>query len=160
MLMGLMGLFSRREILALFTLWAGAPVPPGGAGTLAWPLPPATHSTYLPLVMRGQSRPFGVQPGRGQLAKAIMVDRAKNLGVQWTRLDMGFWRNIQPTRGAPYNVAELDRFEHDLAGALAANLTPISVVIDNPAWATINRPYPTSCRAIRADRFSHFAAFM
>ncbi len=101
-----------------------------------------------------------MQPGRGQLAKAIMVDRAKNLGVQWTRLDMGFWRNIQPTRGAPYNVAELDRFEHDLAGALAANLTPIVVVIDSPAWATINRPYPTSCGAIRADRFADFAAFM
>src|SRR6476659_2792387 len=99
MLIGMMSVSFRHAILALLILSALALVPPGGAATLAWPAAPATHSTYLPLVMRGQSRPFGVQPGRGQLAKAIMVDRAENLGVQWTRLDMGFWRNIQPTRG-------------------------------------------------------------
>jgi hypothetical protein len=160
MLIDMMSVSFWRTLLALLILSALALVSPSGVATSARPTAPGAHTTYLPLVQNSRSMPFGVQPDRGQLAKAIMVERARELGVQWTRLDMAFWRDLQPTRGAPYNVAALAQFERDLDGAVAAGLTPMVVILGSPPWATINQPYPTSCGAIRADRFADFAALL
>src|SRR5688572_32695571 len=111
MLIDMMSVSFWRALLALLILSALALVSPGGAATSARPTAPSTHTIYLPLVQHSRSLPFGAQPDRGQLAKAIIVERARDLGVQWTHLDMAFWYRLQPTRGAPYNVAALAQFE-------------------------------------------------
>lgn len=117
-------------------------------------------SLYLPLVSRAWISPFGAQPNRSWMARPGVRARARELGIGWVRLDLSSWRTVQPTRESPYDVTALAAFERDLQSALAAKLTPVVSVNDSPAWATINQPFPTSCGAVRADRFADFAAFM
>jgi hypothetical protein len=130
------------------------------AAPSAQPETRATGALYLPLVSRYQWTPFGVETTRGWILKAGVSDRARELGAKWVRLNAIRWRLVQPTQGAPYDVTGLASFESDLRAVLAAGLTPVVIVNDSPAWATINRPFATSCGAIRTDRLADFAAFM
>jgi Cellulase (glycosyl hydrolase family 5) len=122
--------------------------------------PQAPRSIYLPLLTRFQSMPFGVETNRGWMANTTVRDRAKQLGAKWVRLNAVRWRLVQPTRESSYVVSGLAQIDYDVQAAVAAGLTPVVIVNDSPDWATINRPYPTSCGAVRADRFADFAAFM
>jgi hypothetical protein len=149
-----------RALLALLSLSALVVALFGQAAALAQPVAPAEYTIYLPIVTRFQTMPFGAQTAPGWIGNAMIIDRAQNLGIQWVRLDMGGWSKVQPTRGAPYNVTALATFERDLKGALDAKLTPLVALNNSPEWATINKPFPTSCGAIRTDRLDDFAAFM
>jgi hypothetical protein len=79
------------------------------------------------------------------------------LGAKWLRLNTVSWQQIQPVRNGQYNWQSQIAFEQELISANQLELIPIVVVDDSPRWATI---YPTSCGAIRSDRFEDFAAFM
>src|SRR5688500_15240953 len=133
--------------LLLFVCWAVASVI--AAAPPAQPQAQANRSIYLPLIARIQPMPFGVETTRGWMSNAAVTGHAKALGIGWVRLNAVLWRRVQPTRGAPYDVAGLKTFERDLQAALAARLTPVVIVNDSPDWATINRPHKTSCGAIR-----------
>jgi Cellulase (glycosyl hydrolase family 5) len=124
------------------------------------PQPQATRSIYLPYIGRTYSMPFGVETRGGWMTNTTVNSHAKELGARWVRLNEIRWRLIQPTRDGGYDVAALAMLERDLQAARAAGLTPMVTVFDSPNWATINRPVPTTCGAIRADRFADFAAFM
>jgi hypothetical protein len=132
----------------------------GVAPTSAQPKAAPTRFVYLPVVMRFQAMPFGAETSRGWMANTMVGDRARQLGIRWVRLNAVSWRLVQPARGAPYDVSGLSIFDRDLQAALAAGLTPVVIVHDSPAWATINQPYPTSCGAVRPDRLADFALFM
>jgi hypothetical protein len=119
-----------------------------------------TKSIYLPLISRFQSMPFGFETRAGGIINTTVRSYAKELGARWVKLNEVRWRPVQPTRDSAYDVTALATFERDLQAALSAGLTPMVTVYDSPSWATINRPYVTSCGAIRADRFGDFAAFM
>jgi hypothetical protein len=120
----------------------------------------ANRTIYLPHIERFQMMPFGAETSSGWIAQKTVNQYARELGIQWWRRSRVSWRQVQPTRGAAYNASSLATLDSDLQAALAAKFTPIVIVHDSPAWATINDPFPTSCGAIRADRFGDFAAFM
>jgi hypothetical protein len=149
-----------RAIFVLIGLACLAFASVGVAPTSAQPKSAPTISVYLPVIMRFQSIPFGVETRNGWMANTTVNSYAKQLGARWVRLNELRWRLIQPTHDGAYDVTALAMFERDLQAARAAGLTPMVTVFDSPSWATINRPYQTSCGAIRADRFGDFAAFM
>lgn len=130
----------------------------------AQPAAPETTGTtvHLPLMLVNAPwrNPFGVQANPGHIVSTLVRQRAVELGVRWIRLDSVSWEKVQPTRDAPYDWSALSWFEQELIAANDAGLRPIVIVNDSPHWATINVPWPTSCGAIRADRFADFAALM
>jgi hypothetical protein len=128
--------------------------------TQAQVVPQASTSLYLPIISRTVMSPFGIEAHPGELTKPAITQQAHQLGVKWARTFAIKWETIQPQRGAPYNVAALAKFEQDLAVMKAAGMTPMVSIQGAPTWATINQPYPTTCGAIRADRFADFAAFL
>lgn len=110
---------------------------------------------------------FGVETNTGRIANPIINQRTQQLGVSWIRLNTVSWQSVQPTEERVYHWDALETFEEELLAARAANLTPIVVVDDNPAWATIPYQDPTTgatkharCGAVQAERFHDFAAFM
>lgn len=118
---------------------------------------------YLPLVFdrSGYVSPFGYEIYKpDQIFNQQTRNHARALGASWTRINTVSWREVQPTQGAPYNWSVLAEFEGVLAVANELNLIPIVVVDDYPQWATLNDPFPTSCGALREDRFGDFANFM
>lgn len=128
---------------------------------------------YLPLVLRNagsavprpQSRSpwFGAEVHLDTIGNSKVTARLQEFGGKWLRLGPISWRSVQPTQGGSLNWGALGELEAGLARANEAGLTPIVVVTDSPAWATIDLPHPpfkTSCAAIREDRFADFAAFM
>jgi hypothetical protein len=150
----------RRITIVLIGLVCLALTPFGSNAISARRAAPLTRFVYLPMVMRFEVMPFGIETSSGWIANAAVNNRAQQLGVKWIRMNAIRWRAIQPNRGGPYNVAALAKFERDLQAARAGRLIPVVIVIDSPAWATINQPFPTSCGAIRSDRFADFAVFM
>lgn len=124
----------------------------------------AGTTLYLPMVTVDYggsapdwSSPFGIQTYPGALAQPAVLTQAQQLGARWFRIKSVRWRQLQPNQGDPYNWSVLQGFEADILAANQAQLTPIVIVNDNPRWATIQ---PTSCGAIREDRFGDFAALM
>jgi hypothetical protein len=149
------------RILLLTALFAYSTVVSSGVtAPLAVAQNQTTRSIYLPLISRFQSTPFGVETRAGGIVNTAVNSYAKQLGAPWVKLNEVRWRPVQPTRDSAYDVTALAMFERDLQAARAAGLTPMVTVYDSPSWATINRPFETSCGAIRADRFGDFAAFM
>jgi hypothetical protein len=151
----------RRPTMMLLGLVCLLPV------LLAGALPPVrstaqtTNRIYLPLVAHVMTTPFGAEIEPAAILNPTISGHARQLGLKWIRLNYSIrWRAVQPTRGAAYDTTSLAVFERDLQAARALGLTPIVTTNDSPAWATINRPFPTSCGAIRADRLADFAAFM
>lgn len=115
---------------------------------------------YLPIVTRGEvARPaFAVQSNH--LSRSAVLDSAKKLGASWVRIQGLSWWQAQPVRFGKFDWQAAWEFERHLRAANEAGMTPTVVIWDSPAWATINKPQPTSCGAIRADRFDEYAAFL
>jgi hypothetical protein len=121
------------------------------------------HITYWPLVIVNDPwiSPFGGEPASPRTIQSEAVSaHAAALGLGWVRLNDVSWKAVQPEEGGAYQWSALVDFEQNLLAAAQLGLRPIVVVRDSPSWATINVPQPTSCGAIRADRFADFAAFM
>lgn len=111
---------------------------------------------YLPFVLSPpKPNAFGIQTYN--LHYSPTTQRARELGSYWARIDKVSWRAVQPVRGGAYNWSVLAPLEADLLAADAAGISPILVLNDSPRWATI---LPSSCSAIRSDRFADFAAFL
>jgi hypothetical protein len=103
--------------------------------------------------------PFGVQALR-HFTNSSLLSQTLSLKAGWVRLGPISWRTLQPNQGDPIRWQELAGLEQELRVLQQAGLTPEVIVGDSPSWATINTPYPTSCGAIRADKFVAFAQFM
>jgi len=103
--------------------------------------------------------PFGVQ-STVRLTAGALLSQTVGLQAGWVRVGPISWRLLQPNQGDPIRWEVLSSLEQELRAVRQAGLTPEVVVMDSPSWATINTPYPTSCGAIRADRFVAFAQFM
>lgn len=119
----------------------------------------STHTLYLPITLYQPPAitPFGFETSSGSITRSSVFTQAENLGATWIRLNTVSWRAVQPTPDPVYDWGKLATFEQELRAAAEANLIPIVIVDDHPQWATV---HPSSCSAIRADRFSDFAAFM
>lgn len=114
------------------------------------------NALYLPLVaISPKPNAFGFQTY--VMSYPPTTQRARELGGYWVRIDEISWRTIQPTQGAPYDWSQLAGVEQEIVAANELGMAPIMVVNSSPRWATI---HPTSCSAIRTDRFPDFAAFM
>lgn len=103
---------------------------------------------------------FGVETNTGRIVNTTIKQRARQLGAAWLRLNTVSWRSVQPEADTPeeqWDWTALSVFETELTAAAQSNLTPMVIVDDSPRWATI---LPTSCGAIREDRFDDFARFM
>lgn len=139
------------------------------------PVRAASSAADLPTSDLRQSVPdrsiFGVETNTGRIDDPIIEQQATDLGASWVRLNTVSWRSVQPDADTPpseWNWAALETFESELAAAARANLTPMVVVDDSPHWAIIDRPeglreeleWPTSCAAIRTERFDDYARFL
>jgi hypothetical protein len=120
---------------------------------------------FLPVVLRSPgstapslvaTSPFGIETfalGDGRVA-----EQARQLGASWIRINFLSWKAIEASPGVyNWNTPHIQQFEQKLAAAAAANLTPMVVVDDAPAWATI---VPKGCAPIRPERLGNFATFM
>ena len=112
---------------------------------------------YLPVVLLNYPwiGPFSVESNRKVVG--TLLGRAEELDAGWMRLRRISWRDIQPTEGSVYDWSSLTDFEDELRALRSVGITPIVIVQHSPRWATIK---PTSCGAIREDKFQAFADFM
>jgi hypothetical protein len=122
---------------------------------------PTKHVAYLPVVMNifPWQSPFGVQ-STVRLTSGTLLSQTMSLQAGWVRVGPISWRTLQPNQGDPIRWQALASFEQELRAIRQAGLTPEVVVADSPSWATVNTPAPTSCGAIRTDKFVAFAQFM
>ena len=113
---------------------------------------------YLPLVLHHHPwiSPFGVQSNR-LLTTGNLLNDTQDLKVGRVRLQRIRWRLLQPEEDGPIQWHILRSFENELRTLRERNITPVVVIYDSPHWATI---HPTSCSAVRGDKFGHFAAFV
>lgn len=123
--------------------------------------PTADHEQFLPVVTRNApwQAPFGIQSDFS-LTNTALLSATVDLGSGWVRLGPISWRRLQPTEGAAIRWNLLASFERELLLAKQHGITPEVIIYDSPAWATINKPFVTSCGAIRSDKFGAFASFM
>ncbi len=145
-----LGALMACALFALAALTAGQPA-------LAESDEPPAQKIYLPIVQQRypMSNPFGFESTA--MAYSGFPARAGELKGRWIRLNGISWRDVQSLRGSLYNWSALAGFEQELLAIAQLELTPIVVVDDAPSWATI---IPSSCAAIREDRFNDFADFM
>ncbi len=122
---------------------------------------PVTISPPAPVAPGPQwQSSFGVQPSQS-LASGLMLSRTLDLNIGWVRLGGRIsWAVLQPTEGAPIRWELLAGFENELRALKLAGITPIVMILSSPRWATINQPFPTSCGAIRPDKYAAFAQFV
>ncbi len=116
------------------------------------------NTIYLPLVARNWPwpSPFGVETTA--LGDSRVAEQARLLGARWLRINFLSWKEIEATPGTyNWNTAHIQQFEAQLAAAAAANLTPMVVIDDAPAWATI---VARGCAPIRPERLGNFASFV
>jgi hypothetical protein len=116
---------------------------------------------YLPVVDNKYPwpSPFGVQTLR-RFTNTTVLSRTLSLQAGWVRIGPISWRTLQPHENDPIRWQTLAAFEQELRVLRQAGIKPEIIIGDSPSWATINDPYPTSCGAIRADKFKAFARFM
>jgi hypothetical protein len=126
--------------------------------------PPAWQNTdstlYLPLVASKPSwmSPFGVEPIGLLLESSLNYTRTLELDAGWVRLGTHVqWLDLQPDEGGPIQWSVLADFEQELRDLKKAGIRPVVTITDSPRWATI---IPSSCAAVRADKFPAFADFM
>jgi hypothetical protein len=117
------------------------------------------YKLYIPAISSSWQSPFGIQ-SLANLTSNQLLARAAELRAGWARLGRISWRDLQPNEGDAIQWSQLAGFENELRALRAAGIMPEVVVYDSPRWATINTPHPTSCGAIRADKFGAFAQFM
>lgn len=129
--------------------------------TAAQGLPQDDQLLFVPLVTRNSPwhSPFGVQ---SDLPLNDTPELAATVGLKagWVRLGPVSWRRLQPSEGGPVDWNQLRLFEDELRAVQQHGITPEVLIIDSPPWATINKPFVTSCGAIRSDKFGAFADFM
>ncbi len=115
---------------------------------------------YLPLLYGKPpwSSPFGVEPTSMLREGLLSYTRTLELGVGWVRLGTQVhWRQLQPNEGDPIQWSALAGFEDQLVDLKKAGIRPLVTITDSPRWATT---IPSSCAAVRADKFAAFADFM
>jgi hypothetical protein len=120
---------------------------------------------YLPMTLRNfpWRSPFGVEILSTITAEAPILNWAIRLPTKWVRLNLRIsWRQLQPNEGDPIQWSLLANFEDELRVLQAANITPIVIVNDYPAWATTERSpgVPSYCGPLREDKFEAFANFV
>ncbi|MFL5807651.1 MAG: hypothetical protein ACJ8CR_38730 [Roseiflexaceae bacterium] len=122
---------------------------------------PVKHTVYLPILVSRYPwvSPFGVQAIR-RFTNSMVLSQTLNLTAGWVRLGPISWRALQPHENDPIRWQLMSAFEQELRVLRQAGLKPEIIIGDSPSWATINTPYPTSCGAIRTDKFGAFARFM
>ena len=123
---------------------------------------PAADPQYrvnLPLTIYTWVSPFGTQSDK-RLTSGNLLGRASELKTGWARVGPISWRALQPDEGGPIRWSVLGSIEQELRALNKAGIMAEAVIIDSPRWATINKPFVTSCGAIRADKVGAFAAFM
>jgi hypothetical protein len=148
--------------LLLVSLLFGLSGPPGYGESDSVEGEGERYRMYWPLVSVNDPwlSPFGGEPASPHTIQDVVVsEHAAALGLGWVRLNEVSWQAVQPEQGGIFNWSVLADFEQNLLAAAQLGMRPIVVIRDSPVWATINVPGPTSCGAIRADRFADFAAF-
>jgi hypothetical protein len=121
----------------------------GGTSVVYMPLTMATYPT-LP--------PFGAESNAPWLKGSNVYTKGIDLNLKWTRMIKRIsWKSLQPTEGSPIDWTKLAEFEQELIALRAAGITPVVIISDSPYWATVK---PTSCAAIKEEKFSAFEAFM
>ena len=119
---------------------------------------------YLPIVWRTNPSHnlFGVEIGAQITSDAPYFEQALLLPTKWIRLNLRIsWRQLQPNEGDPIQWDLLADFENELRILRGANITPIVIVNDYPAWATTERApgTPSYCGPLREDMYAAFADF-
>jgi hypothetical protein len=122
-------------------------------------------ANYLPITWRSfpWRSPFGVEIASRITAGSPILDWAIRLPTKWVRLNRRIsWRQLQPNEGDPIQWNLLADFENELRAFQGANITPIVIVNDYPAWATTERSpgVPSYCGPLRGDKFEAFANFV
>lgn len=126
---------------------------------LGQPSARAGTPVYLPLVSKITPwYPLGLQVDGVQPSSALL-DSAEDLRVGWMRGAI-VWRDVQPNEGGPIRWERLQDFDRTVQALAQRGIRSQIVIYDSPAWATINKPFQTSCGAIRSDKFAAFADFM
>lgn len=154
--------------LLLIALGVGCFAPAAPPAALARALAPALaaatplHRVYVPVFTRNSpwKAPFGVQAERPLTLGSPILTRTAELGAGWARMGPISWRLMQPTEGGPINWDVLAQLETELRAVRQFGITPEVVIYDSPAWATINKPFATSCGAIRPEKYGAYAAFI
>ncbi len=121
--------------------------------------PQAGSVQYLPFLVNTYPwpSPFGIE-SNSSLTSPTLLNYTKDLNVKWVRLNERVsWKRLQPQENGPIQWSLLQEFEQELRALQQAGVTPIVIVDDSPLWAT---RLPTSCSAIRPEKFGKFAAFM
>jgi hypothetical protein len=131
--------------------------------------PRSAPVAYLPLLVSEPAivapgpqwqSPFGAQPVQ-LLASGVVLSRTLDLHIGWVRLGSRiYWSALQPTEGGPIRWELLSGFEDELRMLKRAGITPVISILSSPRWATINQPFPTSCGAIRPDKYAAYAQFV
>jgi hypothetical protein len=121
-------------------------------------------ASYLPITWR--TFPwrglFGVEIGSTITGGSPILFQVTRLSTKWVRLGTRIsWRQLQPNEGDPIQWGLLVPFENELRILQAANMTPIVIVNDYPAWATTERSpgVYSYCGPLRGDKFAAFANF-
>lgn len=86
---------------------------------------------------------------------AVRLDRIKQTGVQWLRIDID-WSTIQAAGSSSYNWGPYDRV---VDGARARGIKVLGILTYTPGWARSNQcPDTNKCRPANASTFANFAA--
>lgn len=115
---------------------------------------------FLPTVRANSPwrSPFGTESNLPWLKDSQIAERGIELNVGWTRLGARIsWRSLQPEEGSSIGWEKLGDFEREIKVLNAAGITPVVIIGDSPYWATVA---PTSCAAIRTDKFPAFEKFV
>jgi hypothetical protein len=120
---------------------------------------------YLPMTWRSYPwrSQFGVEVASEITAESPILNRLIQMPAKWVRLGQRIsWRQLQPNEGDAIQWDLLVGFENELRIFQGANITPIVIVIDYPAWATTERSpgVYSYCGPLRVDKFGAFANFV
>ena len=120
----------------------------------------AASEVYLPVSLLNYPwrSPFGAESNYRWLTGTNIYNKGIDLNLKWARLGQRVsWRKLQPAEGGPIDWTKLAKFEQELRALKAAGITPVVMISDTPHWATVK---PTSCAAIRKDKFPAFETFV
>jgi hypothetical protein len=128
-------------------------VQPASQGTLA-------NFVYLPMVadLNPWLHPMAVETHHDLIDGSLITTRLGELSAGWVRLSARVsWRSMQPNETDPINWSLLADTENELRLLKQMGIKPVLVINDSPHWATV---YPSSCSAIRSDKFEAYASFL
>jgi hypothetical protein len=98
---------------------------------------------------------FGAEILRG--SNNVVLSRAAEAAVSWTRYSEIMWSEVEPVRGQR-DWSKLARLENDLRRITELGITPMVIVKGTPTWA--QKVPGVLCGPIRADALDAFASFM